>query len=158
MIRRRPTTSNTIERNDTVTTDTLPPELIEREVEPAAELPKWQRPSSFSSRKAERAARGELSRPQRLVSLGWVKMPLETHSRDPKRPITRKFVEFEQLYDLDHPLKRYRRFRDGMVEPYDYSTGKTDESVSLGEFDPKNGSGYSAWPKDDRPTTVERIG
>jgi hypothetical protein len=117
----------------------------------------YSEPSSFASRKAAAEARGETNLPQRLVSLGWVKMPLETRSRDPKNPVRTQIVEFEQLYDLDHPMNRYRRYRNGAIEPYDYSSGREDEATSLGTFDPNHGESaaraFSAFPRDTQPTT-----
>ena len=82
-------------------------------------------------------------------------------SRDPKNPVRTQVVEFEQLYDVDHPMLRYRRFRNGRIEPYDYSTGRQDEIVPLGTFDPDHGENASRastfFPRDEQPTTSVRI-
>ena len=73
------------------------------------------KPSSFASRKAERAARGELEpRPQRLASLGVTERWLDGFGPRRKGQMAR----IELLVDVDHPSRRYQRhLPHGTIEP-----------------------------------------
>ena len=80
-----------------------------------AHLSKIFEPSSFASRRAERAARGELGpRPQRLVSLGVHERWLDGFGPHRKGQMAR----VELLVDVDHPSRRYQRHLPyGSIEP-----------------------------------------
>ena len=88
---------------------------ISRNNSPAHESRVFQ-PSSFASRKAERAARGELApRPRRLVSLGINERALEGF-----RPARQggQVVRVELLADLDDLSQKFQRHLPyGSVEP-----------------------------------------
>jgi hypothetical protein len=74
--------------------------------------------STFASRRADAAARGDLTpRPRALVSLGVQSMRMPgPRSIDPDR-----VVNVEYLYDAHRPARRYRRpVPFGMLEPLDH--------------------------------------
>lgn len=96
------------------------------------ELPRWQRASTFATRKAEASTRP--SQGKRLVSLGKSMQPLI--GRDGKD----NYVEMELFYDLDRPSDYYV-MGPGDTEPWPTVVNESrDEVTPLGTI-----------PKDTRP-------
>lgn len=99
-------------------------------------------PSSFASRKAERASRGELApRPQRLVSVGITETWLE--GLGPRRK--GQLARVELLVDIDTRKKFQRHLPNGTVEPLIHVSNDpppeplgviTGHGISSGPFPP----------------------
>ncbi len=106
-------------------------------------------PSTFATRYAERAARGETGQqPQRLASLGVVSTWLDGFGSRRKG----QMANIEYLYDVDHPANRYRRIvPNGTLEPL--TTAADDPPPEpLGILAPHGiASGY--WPTPTTPDT-----
>lgn len=85
-------------------------------------------PSSFASRRAERAARGEDRRDPRLVSLGRTEYRLMGSTGQPNR-----IAEVEMLFDADSPNDFYVRHPGtSWLEPIQRGPDHRQEVVSLG--------------------------
>lgn len=94
---------------------------------PACEAKAFQT-STFSSRRAERAARGELHRPRRLVSMGKTEVRLGGAGRDQPNRI----VEVEVWFDADKPMEFYVRHEGGQIQPAVQRSGSTQKVEKLG--------------------------
>ena len=112
------------------------------------------RPSSFASRLAARAARGELGpRPRRLVSLGVREQVLEGLGRNARRSV----VRVEYFCDRDAPSEYFiRHLPHGTIERVD--RGGIDQAppellCTLPEW-PQITSGYFPDSLPDQPATL----
>ena len=107
---------------------------LQPEPEPQPKAPardaKFFQPSTFSSRAAERAARGEKPRGQRLVSLGKTPIRMPTAGRNDAN--INRIVEVESFFDADHVNDFYARYEGGRIEPVLRHTGENQKVVKLG--------------------------
>lgn len=118
---------------------------------PTSEHAHAYQPSSFASRRAEaRAAGGERTSGQRLVSLGVQEQWIEAPGRYSKGK--GQLVRMEYLYDVDHPTRRYRRlYPNGTLEPVLAVHGGEQETEPLGTVRAEGFSSGSFQPGADDP-------
>jgi len=102
----------------------------EPQPKPPARDAKFFQPSTFSSRAAERIARGEQRAPRgtNLVSMGKTPVRLPGAGRDAPNRI----VEVESFFDADHPNDFFARYEGGRIEPVIRHTGENQKVTKLG--------------------------
>jgi hypothetical protein len=120
-----------------------------------SELPKVFQPSTMASRRTERAARGELERPRRLISLGWHREVIDGLGTNDKRTARK----FEMMFDADRPADVFIRLAVGgpltplVQRRYDDRPRLIDKGRIPARARP---SGH--YPPAGRPNEVIRIG
>lgn len=108
-------------------------------------------PSTFGSRRAA----GDVSRPQRIVSLGV--SPTWLPDLSARRSGHGRMVDVEYLYDIDRSSRRYRRVLPyGQLEPL-FDSQPPEKPEPLGFFRSARGQSSGHYPTTGTADRVERV-